>query len=111
MSLTRQQLGELCKPRFEWREIPGIGKVGVRSWQPSSLSRRQGQILNDDGTLVDNHAHLMQTYQIIDQLMESESDPVFTDDDVELINGFDGIKRMAILQMLDAFNGDEAKNQ
>ena len=99
MTLTKEQLLEKAKPKFAWVEIEGFGKVGVRSWSQVQQSRR----------IALNTPENLPAYQLIDQLMQDEETPMFTEADLAALNESDSGQLAPLFTAIEAFNGNDPK--
>lgn len=112
MSLTKAQLLEKAKPRVEAVDVPGYGKIHLRSCPQVQQSRRDASYFHADGTVNLDQAANGALYAVIDQVCEGPPGhaPIFTDEDLESLAGLDASKLKPILDAVAIFNGAEAKN-
>jgi len=106
-TLTREKLLNKVKTRYEEKEIPGFGVVGIRSVSILKRSHRSGRLFDEDGNLKEVEFDRRNIYSIIDQVMVDESTPMFTEADVDLLSGMDGALIDPLLAAIREFNSDE----
>ena len=108
-TLTRSAILKTGKPRFAWVEIEGLGMVGINAVSQFKTRSRQATYYDSSGAMLPqfykNPAH-----QIIDQLYETETKPMFTDADIDLIEEMDTEIIARIIKAIEEFNEDTAKN-
>lgn len=111
MSLTRQQMEEKAKQKFEWVEVEGFGKVGIQSISQLQLSRRYvGYTDPTTGNTIPEELVKQNIHNLIDQIMIDEKTPMFTDEDFDKLATWRAEKLDPIYRALEIFNGDEPKN-
>ena len=101
-TLTREAIFEKAKPRTKLVDVPGWGKVWLRSWGEVRRSMRMASIANDDGS-----EGMSRLYRIVDQVLCDETTPMFTDADVPKLAELDGEKLDALNGAIVIFNHDE----
>lgn len=111
MSLTKAALAEHAKPRVELikaDDVPGlIDDVWVRSYPQSLMSSRKSQLIDADGNF---DSGLADRFQIIDQIMLDENEPMFTDEDIDSLGDMDGERLAPLMLAIQRFNfGDPKK--
>ena len=103
MSITKQTLLDSCALRFEWVEIDGVGRVGIRSVPEVQLSRRRYMCLEEP------HRSLADVYMLVDQLMTDEQTPMFEEADADALGQLDGDRLDPYKQAVYAFNAPDQK--
>lgn len=103
-TLTREALKEKAACRYEEVDVPGWGRIGIRSCPEHQRSLRQMQYIDD-----------RESYRIsklIDQLMSDQDTPLLTEEDREWLKAADSYRLDPLHAVLDKFNGDdEGKGQ
>ena len=111
-TLTKAILLEKAKPRFEWVEVGGFGRVGIRTCPQVRLSRRYVSYTDQaTGEMIPEEQAKSGIHRLIDQLMETEERPMFTDDDFEMLADLDPEKLSPLFDAIETFNGNEPKNE
>ena len=110
MSLTKQQLLDKAKPRFEIVDVEGWGPVGIRTC-PQIQSARRSVTYNDPTTGAPDLEGLAHSgiHRLIDQLMTDEETPMFTDDDFDELSVLNVGVLTPLYNAIDAFDGGESK--
>ena len=80
MTLTKEALLEKCKSRFEWVEVAGFGKVGLRDQTEVKRAFRVSRQFDKNGNFVESARELRRIHMIVDQVMSNESEPMFASD-------------------------------
>lgn len=109
MTLTRSRLLDIAKPTAKLVDIEGFGQVWLRTCPQLQNSRRfvsytdpgTGQLLPDEQAKSGIH-------RLIDQVMESEGVPMFTDADFDELSALDVDKLSPLFDALDEL-GDQKK--
>ena len=110
-TLTRERLLSHAAARFEWvDDVPGYGRVGLRSQPEVARSRRIGLMFDGQGNLVAGHRERRRVYMIIDQVMSDEKTPMFTEADFDALASLDGPKLDPLIEAITNFNGESEKN-
>ena len=110
MTLTKAALLSKAAGRFEWVEIEGFGKIGIRSCPQIQLSRRQVSYWDAAANRVNQEEQAKANiHTLIDQVMANETDPMFTEDDFDELAALDGEKLNPLYDAIAAFNGDQKK--
>ena len=82
----------------------------IRSWPPVTRSRRQAAIAS---MTKEKQYYLATAYSVIDMVCDENGEPMFTDDDIDLITG-DGVSSAKLDQLYDAcqkFDEEESGNE
>lgn len=112
-TLTKAALLEKAKPKYEEVEIPGYGTIGIRQQSELTRMRRQAQLFDATGELVEDHYERRRAYMLIDQVMVDESTPMFEASDLDAImqSGSEAFDPLAAA--VNAFNRkvDPVKNR
>lgn len=106
-TLTREALLNKAKPRYEVVDVPGVGRVGIRSVSELRKSQRDSRSVDDNGALLKDYAERARAFAFIDQLMVDESTPMFTEADVEEIQAMDHSVTRRLFQAIKEFNGED----
>ena len=106
MTLTREQLLELGKPRIEEVDVPGVGKVWLRSLSEVKRAQRDVTLWDESGQPVSNFQELVRVYAIIDQVCMNESEPMFSDADVSAVQEMDHAITRPLYEAVRKFNGE-----
>lgn len=112
MILTREKLIEKCKPRFEWVEVEGFGKVGIREPLELQRSRRVSRMFDRAGNHIEASKEMRRMHMIIDQLMVDEAAPMFAAGDkdaMEILSQLSSTQLDPIVAAIVKFNGDDEK--
>ncbi|MCP4211797.1 MAG: hypothetical protein GY764_10005 [Halieaceae bacterium] len=110
MTLTKAALLEKASGRFEWVDVAGFGKVGIRSCPQIQLSRRQVSYWDAANNRVDQDEQAKANiHSLIDQVMISETEPMFGEDDFGVLAALDGEKLNGLYDAIAKFNGDQKK--
>jgi len=105
-TLTRQFLLDQGKPKYAEVDVPGWGIVGIREVSQLLASKRAGQLFDDNGKLKDNVFALRNVHMIVDQLMENETTPMFTEADVPVLSELGASKLNPLLAVIANFNDE-----
>jgi|DEB0MinimDraft_4_1074332.scaffolds.fasta_scaffold03861_9 hypothetical protein len=105
-TLTREQLLNKAKARYEEVDVPGLGTVGIRSLDRAKIDLRSSTWFDDNGNLVEEKFALRNVYMIIDQVMIDESTPMFSAEDVSVVSALDGAMLNPLISAVQAFNND-----
>ena len=109
MSLTKQRLFELAKPRFAFVDVPIYGKVAIRSVSRLRASQREASYRDPQtGELIAEEIAKADLYTLIDQVMISETEPMFTDDDLETLASFGAEMLVPLFVAVNEFNGEQS---
>lgn len=106
-TLTREALLNKAKPRYEVVDIPGVGKIGIRSVSELQKSRRDSRSVDASGALLKDYAERARAFAFIDQLMVDEETPMFSESDVEEIQAMDHAVTRPLFHAIKMFNGEE----
>lgn len=101
-TLTREALLNKAKLRFDWYDIEGLGRVGIRT---QSELQRSIRATNYN----DNNKHLWRIWQIVDQVMVDEKTPMFDDSQAEMLYDLDPSVLDRIMVAINQHNGDSEK--
>ena len=111
MSITKQHFLNKAKGRFEWVEVEGFGKIGLRSIPQITSARRDCQARDlETGLFTEEGFAAAPIYQIIDQVMSNEKTPLFAEEDFESLAELDPVALNPIFEAIAKFNGNESKN-
>ena len=106
-TLTRELLLSKAKPRFEYRDIPGVGRVGIRSVSELRKTQRESRSVDTNGNIKPGYVEKVRAWAFVDQLMVDEDTPMFSEDDVPAIQDMDHAITRPIYQAIKEFNGDD----
>ena len=110
-TLTREAFFAKTKTHHEMFDIEGFGRIGIRSCPELQRSRRISSLFDVNGKLVDNHRHLRRIYMIIDQCVNEDGSPMFSEADVKELGDADAAKLDPLIAAINLFNGDSEKNE
>ena len=110
-TLTRELLIKKTRPRFAWVQVEGFGRVGLRSIDQLQASRRIYSAQTPDGKPIPGAEELVLVHRIIDHVMTDENTPMFSDADVELIQGMDADALGPLIQAIEEFAGADPTAQ
>ena len=105
-TLTREQLLNKAKARYEEVDVPGLGTVGIRSLDRAKIDLRSSSWFDDEGNLIDAKFALRNVYMIIDQVMVDENTPMFSADDIDVVSGLDGAMLNPLISAVQEFNNE-----
>ena len=106
MSLTKAKLLDWAKQRFEWVEVPGVGKVGIQSVPKWLQAKRQATYTDPiTGEVLHDEVAKMDAYALIDQVMEAEGKPLFDESDLGALMQLDAARLAPLLYAINQFNG------
>ncbi len=105
-TLTREQLLNKAKARYEEVDVPGLGTVGIRSMDRAKIDLRSSSWFDDDGNLIDAKFALRNVYMIIDQVMIDETTPMFSAEDAQVVSDLDGAMLHPLITAVQKFNND-----
>ena len=103
-SMTRAALQNKCKPTVEQIDVDGVGKILVRSCPALQKSRRYAESTDSQGRFNAKAKELQYIHMIIDQLMEDEDTPMFTDKDADEIGQWDSLYMESIVAAIGDWN-------
>ena len=105
MSLTAQQLLQKAQPRFEWVEVEGFGEVGIRSVSRLAASVRDSSYRDPvTGQLMPDRLAGADVHTLIDQLMISPTESMFTDEDFDQLASLDAAQLAPLYLAINEFN-------
>ena len=110
-TLTREALFEKARPKYEEIDVPGFGRVGIRQRSELKRIQRINEQFDDSGNRVAKHNNLRRLYMLLDQVMVSESEPMFSESDVAELAELDGAKLDPLVAAVTAFNEESEKNE
>jgi hypothetical protein len=99
------------KPAFKWVEIDGLGRVGIRGISHFKYSRRIASYRDANWQIDPEKAVLSDLHLVIDQLMETETEPMFKEADIEEVGELDSVILGNIITAIKEFNGDLVGNE
>lgn len=105
-TLTREQLLNKAKARYEKVDVPGLGTVGIRSLTRAKIDLRSSTWFDDQGNLIDEKFALRNVYMLIDQVMVDENTPMFSVDDISVVSELDGAMLNPLISAVQQFNND-----
>lgn len=108
-TLTREAFFQKTKPRVETVDVEGFGQVMIKSVKPSVKSRRDATLMDSEGNLIDGYITSNQLFAIVDQVMVSENEPMFTDDDLPELREVDYHKLEPLIAAVARFNAPDEK--
>ena len=97
-------MAEKFKPVVETLEVEGIGPILVRTCPALQRSRRYAEATDSNGRYQAKSKELQYIHMIIDQLMEDEDTPMFTDKDADEIGQWDALYMECIVAALNEWN-------
>lgn len=109
-TLTKQALLDKAKPRYEEVEVAGVGTIGIRSISEFRQSQRDAKLYGQDGKITDEGLSRARAYELIDQLMADQKNPMFTEADLESILEMDAGVTRPLYQAVKDFNNPAKKN-
>lgn len=112
MSLTAKQLLEKAKPRFEWVQVKGWGKVGIRSRGKLLASQREASYRDmNTGELIPEELVKADLHVLIDQVMKDEKTPMFSDDNLQALGECDEQLLIPLYDAITKFNGGNGRGK
>lgn len=103
-TLTREALLNSAKIETETVKVAGFGSVKIRQQSELVRLRRESQLFDSRGNLVQKHQERRRVYHIIDQVMNEDETPMFTDDDVDDLLGLCSTKLDPLYVAIQEFN-------
>ncbi len=103
-TLTREKLFKKAKVRYQVVEVPGFGKVGIRSGGEVQRSRRAARMWDGDGNPIEESFAQRRVHAIIDQVMVDESTPMFSDKDAKDLGALDSNELDPLFAAITKFN-------
>ena len=102
MSLTKQQFLAAAKGDYKVVDVDGFGQIGVRSCPQLQFSLRITSY-RDPVTqkVIPEEAAKADVHRIIDQVMVNETTPMFTDEDIDTLQGLSSSKLGPLLEALE----------
>lgn len=106
-TLTREALFEKGKPRYEIVDVPGVGRIGIRSVSEVRASQREARMFDDNGQYVKDFETKVRAWAFIDQLMVDENTPMFKEEDLARIQQMDKAVTRPLYQAIKEFNRED----
>ena len=107
MSLTKQQFFEKAKPTVEEIDVPDFGTVWVRSVPALTVARREVSARDSTtGGYADGQMELIEFYRLIDQVMMNETEPMFSEDDIDALSQVDDRMLAPYRYAVSTFNNE-----
>lgn len=106
-TLTREALLGKGKPRYEVVDVPGIGKVGIRSVSEVRKTQRESKSVDENGKVLPDYSEKVRAWAFIDQLMVDESTPMFAESDLVAIQEMDHAITRPLFQAIKDFNRED----
>lgn len=106
-TLTREKLFEKAKLRYQVVDVPGFGKVGIRSGGEVQRSRRAARMWDSNGNPVEESFAQRRVHAIIDQVMLDESTPMFSEKDAKDLGALDSNELDPLFAAITKFNEGE----
>ena len=104
MTLTREALLAKATPRYQRVSVEGWGEVLLKSITQTQLTRREISYAREPKELERSAAYL-----IIDQVMTTESEPMFTVADVDKLGEIPADVLLPLQEAIAEFNGEAKK--
>jgi len=103
-TLTREALFNSAKIETEKVEVAEFGSVLLRQQSELMRLRRESQLFDSRGNLVAKHQERRRVYTIIDQVMNEDATPMFSDADVDDLLGLCSKKLDPLYVAIQEFN-------
>lgn len=106
-TLTREKLFKKAKVRYQVVDVPGFGKVGIRSGGEVQRSRRAARMWDGDGNPIEESFAQRRVHAIIDQVMVDEGTPMFSEKDAKDLGALDSNELDPLFAAITKFNEGE----
>lgn len=110
MSLTKAALFDKIKPRCEQVDVPGFGKVFIRTCPNLKFTSRWVSYADPaTGEIIAEERAKSSIHELIDQVYVDEKTPMFSDDDFETLAEGDPERLAPLNDAVREFNNGDPK--